>query len=141
MKKLKEYTQEELEQMDYDDIAYLILESKNKKMKINELFKKVCEKLELSDEDFINRLPDFFEILTTDKRFIQLANGFWDLKNKHSEKVIIEDEEELEEIIEEREEEPQEEENDDNYYDEEDDDEGEDDLKDLVVIEDEEEEN
>ena len=141
MKKLKEYTQEELEQMDYDDIAYLILESKNKKMKINELFKKVCEKLELSDEDFINRLPDFFEILTTDKRFIQLANGFWDLKNKHSEKVIIEDEEELEEIIEESEEEPQEEENDDNYYDEEDDDEGEDDLKDLVVIEDEEEEN
>ena len=113
MKKLKEYTQEELELMDYDDIAYLILEEKKKKMKINELFKKVCEILKLNEEEFIERLPDFFEILTTDKRFIQLTDGYWDLKEKHSEKLIIEDEEE----------------------------ESEDDLKDLVIIDEEDEEN
>ncbi len=141
MKKLIDYTKEELELMDYDDIAYLILEDKPKKMKTNDLFKKVCELLNLSEEDYIQSLPDFFELLTTDKRFIQLSNGFWDLKTRHSEKMVIEeDEEDLEELPEENEQDSENEEEED-YFDEETDDDDDDDLKDLVVIDDDDEEN
>ena len=111
-------------------------------MKINELFKKVCEILKLNEEEFIERLPDFFEILTTDKRFIQLTDGYWDLKEKHSEKLIIEDEEEdIEDIKDEIEEEQENEETDDFYDEENEEEESEDDLKDLVIIDEEDEEN
>lgn len=142
MKKLKEYSKEELETLNYDDIAYLILEAKKKKMKISDLFNKVCELLELDEGAYADYITDFFELLTTDKRFIQLDDGYWDLKTKHSEKVIIEDDdEEFEEIVEEVEEENEEEK--DDYYDEDndEDDNGDDDLKDLVVIDEDDEEN
>lgn len=138
MKKLKEFTKEELEIMSYDDIAYIILENENKKMKINELFKKVCNVLELSNEEFLDKIADFFEILTTDKRFILLNDGFWDLKAKHSERVIIEeDDEEIEEIPEEHEEHEVE-----TFYDEDtEEDNDEEDLKDLVIIDEDDDEN
>ena len=142
MKKLKEYSKEELETLNYDDIAYLILEAKKKKMKISDLFNKVCELLELDEGAYADYITDFFELLTTDKRFIQLDDGYWDLKTKHSEKVVIEDDdEEFEEIVEEVEEENEEEK--DDYYDEDndEDDNGDDDLKDLVVIDEDDEEN
>lgn len=138
--KLKEISKEELELMSYDDIAFLILKEENAKMKINELFKKVCNLLNLPEREFEERIADFFEMLTTDKRFTMLADGYWDLKEKYSEKVVIDEDEEdvfvddTEEVTEEEEEE--------NPYDEDDDDNNDDDLKDLVVIdEDEENEN
>ena len=139
--KLKDIPKEELELMGYDDIAYLILEESKQKMKITDLFKKVCDVLGLSEQDFENHIADFFEILTTDKKFIMLENGYWDLKTRHSEKVIIEDDdEEYDEVIEEEPEEETEE-TDEVFYDEEsDDDTSDDDLKDLVII-DEDEEN
>ncbi len=140
MKKLKDYTNDELESLSYADIAYLILEEKKKKMKINDLFKKVCELLLLDDDCYASLIADFFELLTTDKRFIQLSNGFWDLKSKHSEKVIIEDDDEdYEEIVDGLDDSLDEEK--DDFYDDEADDEADDDLKDLVVIDEEDEEN
>ena len=47
--KLSDISKEELEAMNYDDIAYIILNEEKTKMKINILFKKVCECLELRD--------------------------------------------------------------------------------------------
>lgn len=135
--KLKDISKEELELMSYDDLAYLILQDANKKMKINELFQKVCKILNLSDREFEERIADFFEILTTDKRFTMLADGFWDLKDKHSEKVVI-DEDDDEVFVEESEEEETEEEN-DSFYDEEEEESDDEDLKDLVVIDEDEE--
>lgn len=135
--KLKDISKEELELMSYDDLAYLILQDANKKMKINELFQKVCKILNLSDREFEERIADFFEILTTDKRFTMLADGFWDLKDKHSEKVVI-DEDDDEVLVEESEDEVEEEEN-DSFYDEEEDESDDEDLKDLVVIDEDEE--
>jgi len=135
--KLSDISKEELELMSYDDIAYLILKEANKKMKINELFKAVCDTLGLSNREFEDRIADFFEILTTDKRFTMLEDGFWDLKEKHSEKVVI-DEDDDEVFVDESEEEPEVVE--DNFYDEEEEDNDDDDLKDLVVIDEDEEE-
>lgn len=136
--KLDNISKEELEAMNYDDIAYIILNEKNEKMKINTLFKKVCEALDLTDDDFVNKIADFFELLTTDKRFIMLEDGYWDLKERHNPKIIIDEDEEEDSITEETEEEikeENEEEEKDIFYDtESDDDIPDDDLEDLVVI-------
>ena len=140
--KIKNLTKEELEAMSYDDIAELILKETNRKMKINELFKEVCKLLNLSEEEFLDKLPAFFDIISTDQRFIMVENGLWDLKSKHSVKIVVdteedEEDEELEDDIdiddlEEKEEDIYSEDNDD-------DDLTDDDLKDLVIIDEDEE--
>ncbi len=140
--KLKDYKKEDLELMGYDDIAVLVLQEVNKKMKITDLFKKVCNLLGLSDKEYEQRIGDFFELLSTNKNFIMLENGYWDLKSKHNSKVIIdEDDEEIVDSIDEDEEIDDEEEEDIFYDGDDDDDVEEDDLKDLVVIDGDEEAN
>ncbi len=147
--KLKDLTKEEIEAMSYDDIAMMILTETNRQMKINELFKEVCKLVGLSDEEFVDKLPAFFDILSTDHRFIMLENGLWDLKTKHSTKVIIdnddEDDEDIEEDIELDEIEESEEDTEKDIYadvDEDDDlTDDDDDLKDLVIIDEDEEAN
>ena len=138
--KLSDIPEYELETMNYDDIAYIILNEEKCKMKINELFKKVCDVLKLSENVFEEKIADFFELLTTDKRFIMLEDGYWDLREHHNPKVVIDDEEDEETIINETNEEDDEElieedDEDDIFYDAEaDDDLPDDDLEDLVVI-------
>lgn len=143
--KLKDLSKEELEAMSYDDIALMIITESGKQYKINELFKKVCDLLGLSEAVFMDKLPAFFDVLSTDHRFIMLENGTWDLKTKHSTKVVFEsDEEDMEdiEVEEEQEEEIEEEENEDIFNDNEDEiDDDDDDLKDLVIIDEDEEAN
>lgn len=138
--KLEEMSQAELEAMNYDDIAYIILKEENKKMKINDLFKKICDVLNLGESTFENQIADFFEIMSTDKRFTMLEDGYWDLRINHSQKIVLDDDyEDEEEIDDDLDEDVEEEENEDIFYDENsDDDEADDDLKDLVVIDDEE---
>ena len=139
--KLKDITKEELEVMGYDDIAYLILEESKKKMKITDLFKKVCSLRGLSDAEYEAHIADFIEILTTDKKFIMLEDGYWDLRTRHSEKLVIEEDDDEYEDIPEEEDDTEEEPEEENFYDEDsDDDTPDDDLKDFVVI-DEDEEN
>ena len=136
--KLKDIPQEELELMGYDDIAVLILEETGKKMKIFDLFKKVCEVLHLSDAEFENKIADFVEMLSIDKKFTMLEDGYWDLRTKHNVEIVIdeEDDESLTEVVDDSEEELEEvEDEEDIFYEADDtDDEGEDDLQDLVVI-------
>ena len=143
--KLKDLTKAELEAMSYDDIAELILKETNRQMKINELFKEVCNLLELSENEFMDKLPAFFDVLSTDQRFLMLENGLWDLKTKHSVKVVVDNEDEEEDIeedldLEDLNEEQEEEE--DIFQDDNDDDDltdDDDDLKDLVIIDEDEE--
>ena len=139
MKKIN-LTEEELATMSYDDVAHIILEQNGKKMKIQDLFKEVIKIMNLGENAFEEHLADFFELLSTDKRFIMVEKGYWDLKINHSTKLIIEEDED-EEIIEEVEETAEDSEEEINS-DEEiiDDDDAEDDLKDLVIL-DENEEN
>lgn len=135
--KLKDYTQEEINAMSYDDVAFMILTEAKKKMKINELFQQVAKVFNLSDDDFVAQIGDFFELLSTDQRFIMLEDGYWDLKDKYSAKIVIdeeEDEELLSEEIEEDNEEEIEPEEDEIFYNEEETDDNDDNLQDLVVI-------
>ena len=144
--KLNEIPKDELELMGYDDIAALVLQESGKKMKLRDIFKKVCEALDLPEETVDERLLDFFELMSINKKFIMLKNGFWDLQSKHKLDVVIEDDEDDEDIIEEDEEDEDEiieEEDEDIFYDKDDetDDVDDDDLADLVVIDENDEDN
>ena len=137
--KLKDYSLEELETLPFDDIAYIILKEKGKKMKINEIFKMICDKLNLGDAAFEEQIGDFFSLLATEKRFIQLDKGFWDLRENHTAEISIKEiEDELDDDVPvDEEDDDEKEEKDNNYYDnidEMDDDEEEDDYKDLVIV-------
>ena len=96
--KIKNLSKAELEAMSYDDIAELILKETNRQMKINELFKEVCNLLELSENEFMDKLPAFFDVLSTDQRFLMIENGLWDLKSKHSVKIVVDNEDEEEDV-------------------------------------------
>ena len=138
--KFKNKTIEELETMSFDDLAYEILKEKGKKMKTADIFKIICEILNLSESEFEAQIADFFTLLATEKRFIQLEKGFWDLRENHTAKIELEEVEDEEEIVEETEDSPVETEEDDLYLDETkdtEDDDTEDDLKDLVVLDEE----
>ena len=138
--KLKDLSKEELESMSYDEIAYKIFEEENKKMKLPDLFKKICKLLELDESEYENRIADFFQLISRDQRFTMLDKGYWDLKEKYKANIIMDNDEEEE--IEESEDDLDINEEDDSYnYDDdnEDDDVEEDDLKDLVIISDDEE--
>lgn len=143
--KLKDLTKEELESYSYDDIAYMILSESKGKLKLPEIFKKICNLLDLSEEEYEEKIGDFFQMMSTDRRFTMLDKGNWDLKERHQSNIIMNTDDEDEEEEEETEDdidalEPEDEE-DDNYYDEDDteqDDPDEDDLKDLVIVTDDE---
>ena len=45
--------------------------------------------LELSEGEYQDKITDFFQSLTTSKDFILLQDGKWDLKSKHSVKVVV----------------------------------------------------
>lgn len=135
--KFKSVTKEELETMSFDDIAYIILKEKGKKMKINDIFKIICDTLCLGDSAFENQIGDFFTLLATEKRFIQLEKGYWDLRENHTSEVDISalEDEEDDIIVEDEKDDAYEEST--NYYDdidEMDDDKSDDDLKDLVIV-------
>lgn len=140
---LKDYTKEELQSLGYDEIAYLILSDNGKKMKILDLFSKVCKLLELPESTVEERIGDFFELLSINKKFVLLPKGYWDLATNHVQSIVVEDDEDeqlSDETIEDEETEEQDEEEDNIFYDNEleDDDPEEDDFKDLVIIDEEE---
>ena len=88
----------ELELMSYTDIAYEIIKEDNKKYNTPKLFKEVCKLLQLSEEEMMEKIGDFFTALTTDGRFILINSTNWDLKENHVVKVVVDDgdEEEVE---------------------------------------------
>ena len=138
---LKKMKKEELELMSNKDITNLILEESKKSINTADLFKKIIKLLELPEKTFETKIGDYYTALTTDKRFILLEDGTWDLRSRHtSDKVIKfaeEEEDDEEEMIEETKDQDDESEE-DNYDDKDDEDydeETNEELKDLVIIE------
>ena len=138
---LKKMKKEELELLSNKDIAYMILEDRKRTINTADLFKKIIDLLELPESTFEKKIADFYTALSTDKRFILLDDGRWDLRNRHSSEKRVkytsdeEDDEEEEELEEDTtEEEIEEDEFDDTDDDSDQDDDTNEDLKDLVVI-------
>ena len=88
---LSKMTSEEIELLSYTDIAKLYLEEKKTTLNTAELFKEVCNLLSMSEGEYQDKIADFFQSLTTSKEFILLSDGKWDLKSKHSVKVVMDD--------------------------------------------------
>ncbi len=136
---IKKMKQEELESLSYKDLTYLLLEEKKKKMNTADIFKEIVKILNLSEATFNNKIGDFYTSLTTDKRFVLLEDGKWDLRSRHtSDKIMktnIDEDDELDEIkTEEIDNVKEDEDNYDDVDDDEDYEETDDELKDLVVI-------
>ena len=87
--KLKEMKKEELEVLSYTDLTELILKENKNSMNTPSIFKKICELLELDEENYMNQIGDYYTSLTTDKRFILLDNSEWDLKEKHKVEIDL----------------------------------------------------
>ena len=140
---LDKLKKEELELLSYKDITSMILEEKGP-MNTLKLFEKIASLLGLSKSAVENKISDYYTTLSTDKNFLLLENGNWDLRSRHtSDKVLkAQDQDEEEEEEEEQEEEKieindDEEDYDNQISDEDDFDDGDDDLKDLVVLDEE----
>ena len=138
---LSKMKKEDLELLSNKDITNLILEENKKPLNTAELFKKIIKLLELPDSVFETKIGDYYTALSTDKRFILLDDGTWDLRSRHTSdkvvKVTDEDDEEEEETDADSEQLDQEvdiEEDDYDDTDEEYDEDTNEELKDLVVI-------
>ena len=91
---IKDMSKEDLELLSHKDITNIILEE-NGAMNTKDLFKIITELLELPSSVFETKIGDYYTTLTTDKRFLLLADGKWDLRDKHtSSKLIVDDEDE-----------------------------------------------
>ena len=110
-------------------------------MKVSDIFKIICDSLNLGDAAFEAQIGDFFALISTEKRFIQLEKGYIDLRENHTAEINISDiEDEIDDEIPVEENNDETDETDDdngNYYDDiddMDDDDGDDDYKDLVIV-------
>lgn len=138
---LKNMKKEELELLSYKDITNLILEESKRTVSTANLFKKIIKLLDLPEKTFEAKIGDYYTSLATDKRFILLENGNWDLRKRYtSDKVVKyegeEDDDDEEETEEEEENSFEDSVEEDNYSDDDDNynDDTDDDLKDLVVM-------
>ena len=117
-----------------------ILKWQKKSLSTSVIFKEICDLLGYTEDEYTNKIGDFYTSLTTDKRFILLENNEWDIRDNHSVKIDdIDEDEDLEETdqIEEDELEPDftdQDDIDDNL----DDDLDDSDIEDLAIVSDEE---
>mgnify|MGYP004531687547 CR=1 FL=1 len=137
--KLNKMKKEDLELMSYGKLAELYLKENKKTLTTAELFKEICNLLELSEEEYQNKIADFFQTLTTSKEFILLNDGKWDLKANHTFKIDIDEiyEEKDEEVYDDEsseEDEEKEEDEEDEDYDITDDSEFDEELGDLSIV-------
>lgn len=141
---MKEIKKEDIENLSFKDITYLILEKEKNSMNTLDLFSEIIKLLDLPSDTIDNKIGDYYTSLTTDKRFL-LVDGKWDLRTRHtSDKVLssVDDEEDEEDSFGEEENYDEDDINfDEELVDDEDtpyDDDSDDDLSDLVIVDDDE---
>ena len=134
---LKDMSKEDVELLSYTDLTNLILTENKSSMNTPTIFKKICDLLGYSEEEYMDKIGDFYTSLTIDKRFVLLENHEWDLRERHAIELVLDEDEDDEEALEEENEEEVE---DDMISSEDELDTDDDDLDDLTVISDEEDE-
>lgn len=135
---IKNLTKEDIDTLSYEELAYLIIQDKHSKMKIIDIFKKICELKNMNEKEFEDKIADFYDLISTNKEFLVLEKGYCDLRKNHTPNVILDDEDDVDtEEIEENIEDDVEETEEDIYYDnssEEDDVDTDDELSDFIVV-------
>ena len=137
---INDMSKDDLELLSHKDITNILLEEKGA-MNTKDLFKMITDLLGLPTSVFETKIGDYYTTLTTDKRFILLSDGKWDLRDRHtSDKIAIavDDEDDSDEIDMQDEEELNDEIDEDSNFDdntnEDEFDDSDDDLKDLVIM-------
>ncbi len=91
--KLTEMPKDKLNLLSYIEIAYRYLKENKVTMKTPDLFREVCNLLGFNDNQYIEKIGDFYTSLTLDKRFIVLDNTEWDLRENHAVEIVYDDDE------------------------------------------------
>lgn len=134
---IKDMKKEELELLSNKDITNLLLEEKGCQ-NTADLFNQIITLLDLPKSTFDNKIGDYFTALTTDKRFLMLEDGTWDLRSRHNSskliKVIDEDDDDLEDVSNDEDMSEEDDFDIDSTDDEDSYDDTDEDLKDLVVL-------
>ena len=137
---IKDMAKEDLEILSYADLTELLLKEENNPLNTATLFKKICNILDYNDDEYTNKIGDYYTSLTTDKRFVFLDSNEWDLREKSPIDIVM-DEDEDEDIEEELDDEMEEPNEENEYEDIEtsiDDEIDDDELDDLSILSDEE---
>lgn len=72
------------------DVAYSYLKETNRKVKFNDLFNVISERIGFTEEEKENLISNFYTNLSLDGRFVTLGNNEWDLRsNQTYDKVHI----------------------------------------------------
>lgn len=139
---LKDMSKEEVELLSYTDLTNLILTENKSSMNTPTIFKKICDLLGYSEDEYMDKIGDFYTSLTIDKRFVLLENHEWDLRERHAVELVMEedDDEPLEEEVEDEEEVIEDSLEDDLISSEDELDTDDDELDDLTVIDEEDDE-
>lgn len=96
--KIKDMDKAELELLSHCDLTALLLKENKKPMNTAVIFQKICDLLGYNEDDFANKVGDYYTSLTTDKRFILLDSAEWDLRDNHSIKIDIDDDEDEDDV-------------------------------------------
>lgn len=94
--KLNELTKEELKTLSYTDLTNIVLEESRKPMSTPVIFKKICDLLDYNENDYVDKIGDYYTSLTLDKRFVLLDSHEWDLRERHAVLLDVDDEEDEE---------------------------------------------
>lgn len=93
--KLNKMPKEELELYSYIDLTKMILEEEEKTLNTPTIFRKICDLLELSDDEYTDKIGDYYTSLTTDKDFVLLEDGNWDLRDRQPVSAILSEDDEV----------------------------------------------
>ncbi|HBD05975.1 MAG TPA: DNA-directed RNA polymerase subunit delta [Firmicutes bacterium] len=65
------------------DVAYEILQEKNKAVSFVDMLPIIAKKLEMSEEDIEKKSSQLYTSLLRDGRFVTLGENIWDLRTRH----------------------------------------------------------
>ena len=94
--RIEDMTKAELELLSNCDLTALLLKENKKPMNTLNIFKKICSLLGYTEQEYTDKIGEFYTSLTTDKRFILLDTVEWDLRDNHAVKISIDDDDEEE---------------------------------------------
>jgi DNA-directed RNA polymerase subunit delta len=77
---LEQYSQEELREMSFVELAYLVLSDKKEAVSFKQLVDEIAAILHLSEEEVRERIAQFYTDLNIDGRFICIGENRWGLR-------------------------------------------------------------
>ncbi|WP_018923199.1 DNA-directed RNA polymerase subunit delta [Salsuginibacillus kocurii] len=81
---IKEYSQEQIEEMAAIEVAHILLKEENKPYPYHDLFEKVAKVKNMDENERLERITKVFTTMNIDARFAYLGDNHWGLKAWYS---------------------------------------------------------